>query len=77
MTVQGYRTGFGVVISRSLFVKERAMKKAIVAFMVVAGLALMMTGCGEADTGAKKAPGAPGTTNMTPPPKAIPPAGEK
>ena len=52
------------------------MKRAIVAFMVVAGMALMMAGCGEGDTGAaKKAPGAPGTTAMTPaPPEKAPPA---
>jgi len=74
MTVQGYRTGFGVVISRSLFGKERTMKKAIVAFMVVAGMALMMVGCND-NTPAPKGPGAPATT---PAPKAVPPtSGEK
>ena len=53
------------------------MKRAIVAFMVVAGMALMMTGCGQEDTGAKKA--AP-TGTATPPPAKAPakaPAEEK
>ena len=40
------------------------MKKAIVAFMVVAGMALMMAGCGPARTPHPKAPGAPATTPM-------------
>ena len=42
------------------------MKRAIVAFMVVAGMALVMAGCGGTDEGAaKKAPGAPaGTAKM-------------
>ena len=50
------------------------MKKAIVAFMVVAGMALMMVGCND-NTPAPKGPGAPATT---PAPKAVPPtSGEK
>ncbi len=53
------------------------MKRAIVAFMVVAGFALMTAGCGPAEP-APKAPGAPATTPMTPPAKApMPPAGER
>jgi len=44
------------------------MRRAIVAFMVVAGMALMMAGCGQEETPAKKAPGAPENTTMAPAP---------
>jgi hypothetical protein len=73
MTVHGNRTRFGIAIGRSLFGKERAMKRAIVAFMVVAGLALMMVGCGpEPATPEKKGAGATTVNPMTPPAKKAP-----
>jgi hypothetical protein len=76
MAVHGNRTGFGVVIGRSLFGKERTMKRAIVAFMVVAGLALMMTGCGGGDDASKKAAPAGTAQPMAPKAPAKAPASE-
>jgi predicted small lipoprotein YifL len=49
------------------------MKRAIVAFMVVAGMALMMAGCGQ-EAPAPKKEGAPTGTSSIPPGK-LPPKG--
>jgi hypothetical protein len=75
MTVQGYRTGFGVVIGRSFFRKERAMRRTIVALMVVAGMtmAMAMAGCGpSADENAPKHPAGMPTTTPQPPAEKAP-----
>jgi hypothetical protein len=55
------------------------MKRAIVAFAVVAGMALMMTGCGEEPAPPKKGPmppttGGPGPATMPGKAPAAPPA---
>jgi hypothetical protein len=75
MAVHGKRTWFGIVIGRSLFGKERAMKRAIVAFMVVAGMGLMMAGCGESSEPTKG--GAPANTAGAQPTPKAPAPGEK